>query len=318
MKRSSHKIARRVLSGFLAFFLLLLGCDLFLIAQAATVDGRARTLPSYAKESLAPVLEKDAFSEADYDFLYRQTGLGRIAVDELKGTMSASDLSKRLSEFQDALFFEGNLTHYAIADYICYHDKLVDGNGNIVKAPILSRKPGDVLITASTHTIGWAHGHAAIMLEGGMMLQSTSIGCPSQRLPQSTNEAGISYFNESANFLMLRLKDEVALRIAAEHAGELGIPEHATAEDVRVAIARLAEDRLEGIDYSLVVGVLTPKNQGETPRGTQCSHLVWQAFSYFGLDIDSDGGLVVTPQDIARCDLFDVVQVYGFDPETLW
>ena len=89
-------------------------------------------------------------------------------------------------------------------------------------------------------------------------------------------------------------------------------------EEARAEIAQTARERLYNVPYSLTVGFLSPKDQGETPQGTHCSHLVWQAYHYFGYDIDSDSGPLCTAQDIARSDLFEVVQVFGFDPVKLW
>lgn len=312
--KKPHRHLYRFLCVLLAFFLLLLGCDIFLLVENDLAEVRARTLPSYPMQPLTDVLGKDVFTEEDYDFLYRQTGLSRIAVSEFEHTMSKDDLSKTLSEFQAALFFEGERGHTVVVEGVCYHDVVLTKEGEPFSAPTVARKPGDVLVTSSTHTIGWAHGHAAIMLKNGDMLQSAAMGYPSQKLAQSNSVAGLCYFNESANFIVLRLKDEVAETLK----GAFGIPQDASCDDVRAAISDLAAERLVGIDYSLTVGVLSPKDQGERPTGTQCAHLVWQAFRYFGLDIDSDGGLVVTPRDIARSGLFDVVQVYGFDPLTLW
>lgn len=310
----SHKHARRFLYVLLGFFLFLLCCVIFLCVISGTVDNSSRRLPSYAQESLDAVLQKDEFSDGDYDFLYRQTGLGRIAVEELEHTMSRDALSDRLKEFQAALFFKGGIRHNTIVDGLCYHDLLIDEAGNTVTAPTMERKAGDVLVTSSTHTLGYAHGHAALMLRNNNMMQSTALGHPSERLSQSTETAGIGYFNQSTNFIMLRLKDEIALRLA----GSYGIPADATADEVRALIADEAERDLVGVDYSLTVGVFSSKDQGKTPASTHCSHLVWQAFKNFGLDIDGDGGLVVTPRDLTLSDLFDVIQVYGFDPIQLW
>lgn len=48
--------------------------------------------------------------------------------------------------------------------------------------------------------------------------------------------------------------------------------------------------------------------------GTQCAHLVWYAYRYFGYDLDSDGGFVVTPDDLYHSDLLELVQIYGIPP----
>ncbi len=52
----------------LLFFAALLGYDL--IAEYV-VDLSVRTVPSYAKEDLTPVLSKAEWTEEDYAYLYR-------------------------------------------------------------------------------------------------------------------------------------------------------------------------------------------------------------------------------------------------------
>ena len=86
----------------------------------------------------------------------------------------------------------------------------------------------------------------------------------------------------------------------------------------RKEIASWAGNNLRGIEYSLFTGFFNAKDQSSDPKTTHCSHLVWQAFKRFGYDIDSDGGPLVTCNDIARSELLEVVQVYGFDPDELW
>ena len=51
---------------------------------------------------------------------------------------------------------------------------------------------------------------------------------------------------------------------------------------------------------------------------TSCAHLVWEAYQSTGLDLDSDGGKIVTVKDLANSEYLDVVQVYGVDPEEIW
>ena len=271
-----------VLFGIIAFLALL--CAALLIADAA-VDASARVLPSYAREDIAQLLEQESWSESDYETLYLQTGLGRAALDEMK------DDPERILTFQDALFYDGDLAHEEVAD-TTKRDIFADTR---YRAPMVDLQDGDVLITSTCHSFGWRNGHAALVVNGtnGSLLESVSLGIPS-----TITAYGSDWFCYGTNFMVLRLKD--------------------AGEEARAEIAQTARERLYNVPYSLTVGFLSPKDQGETPQGTHCSHLVWQAYHYFGYDIDSDGGPLCTAQDIARSDLFEVVQVFGFDPVKLW
>ena len=271
-----------VLFGIIAFLALL--CAALLIADAA-VDASARVLPSYAREDIAQLLEQESWSESDYETLYLQTGLGRAALDEMK------DDPERILTFQDALFYDGDLAHEEVA-VTTKRDIFADTR---YRAPIVDLQDGDVLITSTCHSFGWRNGHAALVVNGanGSLLESVSLGIPS-----TITAYGSDWFCYGTNFMVLRLKD--------------------AGEEARTEIAQTARERLYNVPYSLTVGFLSPKDQGETPQGTHCSHLVWQAYHYFGYDIDSDGGPLCTAQDIARSDLFEVVQVFGFDPVKLW
>ena len=271
-----------VLFGIIAFLTLL--CAALLIADAA-IDASARVLPSYAREDIAQLLERESWSESDYETLYLQTGLGRAALDEMK------DDPERILTFQDALFYDGDLAHEEVA-VTTKRDIFADTR---YRAPMVDLQDGDVLITSTCHSFGWRNGHAALVVNGanGSLLESVSLGIPS-----TITAYGSDWFCYGTNFMVLRLKD--------------------AGEEARAEIAQTARERLYNVPYSLTVGFLSPKDQGETPQGTHCSHLVWQAYHYFGYDIDSDGGPLCTAQDISRSDLFEVVQVFGFDPVKLW
>ena len=45
---------------------------------------------------------------------------------------------------------------------------------------------------------------------------------------------------------------------------------------------------------------------------------VWYAYKKFGIDLDSTGGAVVKPRDIANSNQGEVVQAFGFDLDKLW
>lgn len=279
---------------------MLLGALVFVAALLISVmiadavcERSAHVTPSYPKEDITEIADKPEWTEEDIHFLYRQTGLGKTALLKMKSALVYSDgnpvpLSKRLQKFQEALYYEGEIEHELVAD-VSKRD-LMKG----FSAPVAPLEAGDILVNSSTHTLGFRNGHAAIVLdEYGTVLESLELGRDS-----AASNNGHLWFAESSNFMLLRLKD--------------------VDKATRAEIAKEARKNLTGIPYSIAVGVFSKKNQGTSPKSTHCSHLVWQAFKNAGYEIDSNGGIVVTPQDIARSPLFEVIQVYGFDPEKLW
>lgn len=281
--RRALRLTVRILLGFAAFLVVfILFAAAFLGVAEALADNSARRTPSYEKADISAVVSKESWTDEDYDFLYHQTGLGRPALDALKGTPDA------LFEFQEALFYEGEIAHEMAAG-TTPHDYLKD-----FIAPLAPLEDGDVLVSSSCHTFGWRNGHAALVVDGAekTILESVAPGYPSSL-------GSAEWFQEASNFLLLRLKNRSA--------------------EERAKIAETATERLLFVDYSILVGFFSqPKNQGDVPAATNCSHLVWQAFKYYGMDIDPDGGPVCTSRDIANSPYFEVVQVYGFDPDKLW
>ena len=299
-----HKILV-ALSVLLAFFIFVFACGLTVLIASATVDGGVRTLPTYEKVDISAVLSRDSstWNEDDFDLLEKQTGILSKAALE-KQVLSAGENS--LLYFQDALFYEGALLHTEVVPGLTYHDVLQGKDGEeFFEAPIVTPEAGDVIVTSSTHTVGYRHGHAALILSGGRMLQSVALGIKSRKQRQANRGSGLPWFSRSSNFILLRLK-----RLDGE-----SDEEYATR---RRAVADEGEAHLVDIPYSLTVGIFSKKDQGTSPTETQCAHLVWQAYKNCGFEIDSNGGALVTPRDIARSPLFEIVQVYGFDPSVGW
>lgn len=300
MKAKKRKHLKRFLSVSLAIFLVLGGGVLFLLVSSLTLDRHVRVCPSYPMEDLSAVAAKENFTEEDYAFLYRQTGLTKTAVDALQSSYGRN-FAERLEEFQRALFFRGEIGHEVIVSGVTYRDIFCDPETEEpFTAPIARLEAGDVLITSCTHTLGYRHGHAGLVLgDAKRILEAPALGQTSMISKDAV------WFRECANFMVLRLKRE---------AGE---SDEAYAAR-RKQIADDAEECLLDIPYSLTVGIFSKKNQGTTPRSTNCSHLVWQAYKNAGYEIDADGGPICTPRDISMSGCFDLVQVYGFDPIKLW
>ena len=295
MQKKLRMTARILLGFFAALVALILFAAMFLAIAESVVDNSAYIPPLRPKEDISELIYRDEWTEADLDVLYHQTGLKRPALEALKGNPS------KILSYQEALYREYVLGHEAAAfttphDYLKGYKTVRDGKEEIVFSliPIAPLEDGDVVVSSSCHTFGWRNGHAAIVIDAD---SGTILQCVGPGLKSSQGE--VSWFQYASNFMVLRLKDKT--------------PQE------RREIAAYAVNHLMDIEYSVLTGFFaSPKDQGENPQTTHCSHLVWQAYRYFGYDIDSDGGPVCTTRDIATCDLFEVVQVFGFDQDKLW
>lgn len=147
---------------------------------------------------------------------------------------------------------------------------------------------GDIVVSAMTHVVSWRLGHAMLVLNpNGQCLEAFTVGTVSEL-------SDISSFTSTSSFMILRPK----------------VP-----KETREAVAAFAKENLLGIRYSVFTGIFTKKNSA---RYTQCAHVVWYAYKQFGIDLDSTGGPIVTPKDVANSSKVEVVQIYGFNPEKLW
>lgn len=252
---------------------------LFLWKESA--EPAARWTPDYPKADLSAVLEKEELTSGDYALLFAQTGLSEVAVDALRETGG----TEKILRIQDAFFSEPEFS-CAPNSPISWEERT--GSAPDILAPL---EEGDILITLCSHTYGWRNGHAAIVVdaENGRTLEAVVLG-------QDSSIQTVEKWEGYPSFLVFRLGDVPA--------------------ETRAAAADYAREHLNGIPYSLTVGILSPKHP-QTER-THCSHLVWEAYRQFGFDLDSDGGLIVTPKDLANSPLLELKQVYGMDPQVLW
>lgn len=239
--------------------------------------------PDYELLPLDEILEKPELSADDYDLLYRQTGLTQTGIDRCLSTGSKG--KTRIKEIQKDYFGEHEVTNEWYAPLICT-DRI---NGYFTHAYL---ENGDIVVTSATHISGWRMGHAGLVVNGdsGKILQANAIG-------ETSKFSYITDFTSRVNFMILTVKDEYA---------ESG---------VKNSVAAYAAAELTGKIYDPTAGIFSNKNKVEK---TQCAHIVWYAWKQFGVDLDSNGGPVVTPKNIANSEYLELVQVFGFDPETLW
>ncbi len=289
----------------LAALIILIIIFTAIAAAEKTTEPMGYRLPDYDKTDITGILEKETLSQDDYKELFYQTGLGKTAIDEilgkdekLKEPLNQTKLDKRAIEeilkFQENFFTEYNVSRTKAA-VIVNHESLVDDEGKLVYGfDLAPYENGYVLVTKATYTLGWRHGHAGIITDASKQETLEAVLLGNNSMLQNINK-----WRCFPSFMMLKLKDA-----SRENLDE---------------IAEFAKDKLLNIPYGLSVGLFGSKNPLPAKiKATQCAHIVWYPFMQFGYDIDCDGGWLVTPKDIANSDLFEIVQIYGVDPEEIW
>ncbi len=256
-------------------------CSLYTILAIYT-NTHSHFTPSIAKENLDSIILKQNFSDSDYTTLFNQTGLTKPIIDELK---SEPDFKNKISLFQDNYLKKLPIKKIFLPP-VTIIDELSRDTGGFEIAPYQN---GYILLTKSTHTANWRHGHCAIIVDAsrGITLEALSPGT-------YTLEQPISKWRYCPTFKMYRLKN---------------IP-----QSTNDKIAKYALSNLKGLPYN----ILSDKSQGNIPYETHCSLLIWQAFKPFGFDLDATGGLFVSPENLAMSPYLELLQTYGFDPNEVW
>lgn len=282
-----------------------------LVLWTQSTETHVYTSPLAMPQPLDPYLQQQTFTEADYAFLCRQTGLFPPAIDALA---AQGDLTNLIS-YQKAYFC--NPSYLCEANTIISREERLTEPGGRICLPAL--EDGDILITFNCHVFGWRSGHAALVVdaERGLTLEARVLGTDSAIL-------SIGHWEEYPSFTVLRLKDTDTWQRAeiASYAREYlaGIPYRVTAGLFAVPAAASPPEGAFCPEETILPPELFPPaaesvaSQQFTvtpPSGTHCAHLVWYAFRFFGYDLDSDGGRIVTPRDIYDSSLLEPVQTYG-------
>ncbi len=232
--------------------------------------------PDYPKVDISPILEKDSLTDEDYKILYEQTGLTKIGID---GFLESGDTGEilRIQRY----FFED-------PDYYCHIFHFCVGMFKKSKGryPTAILKDGDIIVSPATYISFVELSHAAIVVnaEGGRIAEAYGYG-------SKLSTTSVAQFFIYPAFAILRPK-------AGPEAG--------------VAAAEYVKANMIGTEYDLLTGVFDEKAP-ETIKTTHCSHLPWYAYKKVGIDVDSNGGRIVTPRDILFSDELEVVQVFGMD-----
>lgn len=280
----------RLLAYIAAALALILAAMLFAQTVVAHRPGSSFA-PDYEQVDLSPVLAQDTLSDADYRLLLCQTGLGRPAVDRL---LAAGETGKAtLLTIQEQFFAPAEVDCAPMLGWYTREDRLKTADGEVVYAPYLADlQPGDIILTLSTHSLGWRHGHAGLVVETDQGIQTLECVV----LGSNSTIMGVGAWRRYSNYAVLRVKGLDA--------------------DERKACADYALSHLLDIPYHLSAGFIGPKapDPDSFYFGLHCSYLVWYAWNAMGYDLDSDGGRLATTYDLLHSDRLELVQIYGMDP----
>lgn len=229
-----------------------------------------------------PSYQRVVLTEAsDYETIFQQTGLGKTAVDKLLKESNFEAILKA----QDVFFAPVDVSCESLLGWFTREDRLVEAEGT----ELVDLQPGDIILTLSTHSLGWRHGHAALIID-----QNTTLECAV--LGQNSMKGNVNWWKDYSNYVVLRIT---------------GVTPEQQQQVVEYALGNLY-----GVPYHLSSGFIGPKApEPEDPQfGLHCSYLVWYAWNHFGYDTDSDGGRLVSCFDLLHSDAFEIVQIYGMDP----
>lgn len=237
--------------------------------------------PDYAMEDIEPTLQKDELLQSDYDFLYKQTGLSKLGIDSL----IESGQKRKILLIQEQFFEEQECYLKLFAPFTGYMRRSGKSAGAVAHTVL---ENGDILYSPSTFFSFVKLGHSALVSDGKSATIMQASGYSSPVMKVSSN----SFFSRPA-FIILRVNAD---------------------EKTRSEAAEYAEQNLLGIKYDLLAGIFGDKAP-DNLNSTHCSHLIWYSYKQLGIDIDSNGGKIVTPDDILYSDSVSIVQIFGIDPE---
>ncbi len=232
-------------------------------------------------EAYMKLVNGEELTENDYAVIFSQSGLGKPAVEALVE-------ENRLAEIEEyRSFYLQDKSYTCVRTAIfAHHEAITDAEGNKISNPDLATvENGDIIITLSIHSLGWRHGHAAIVTdaEKGETAQAVMVG-------EKSDFGSLGEWDEFPLVAVLRVRD--------------------IDEETQNQIADFVSDNMIGIPYGMSAGIIGGKNTEEIPFTTQCAHFVWYAYKVFGIELLSDGG-IITPKKLLHSEVLELVQVYG-------
>lgn len=227
------------------------------------------------------ILANEKLTDEDYEIIFEQSGLGKPAVDALLSENRISDIEY----YRDYYLKDKDFTCVRTAIF-AQHEAVTDGEGNQILNPDFANiENGDIIITLSIHSLGWRHGHAAIVTNA-----ETGETAQAVRVFEKSDFGTVWEWNDFPLVAVLRVKN--------------------IDESTQNQVVDFVKENMIGIPYALSAGVIGGRDTEADLFTTHCAHFVWYAYKCLGIDLDTDGGMV-TPKEILHSDKLEIVQVYG-------
>ena len=179
-----------------------------------------------------------------------------------------------------------NIADYPVTLFTLEERCVDDDHQQMVCHELNDIQNGDILITKSNHTLLYRHGHAGLVVdvEAGLVLEAIGYGTKSRLEP-------LEKWNYYPTVKVLRLKEKNETLISS--------------------LIDSALSNFLDINYNLLASKYNLKV-------THCSDIVWKVFNSIGIDLDSNGGWIVTPKDISQSPYLYEVKSFGFSPHRVW
>ena len=235
--------------------------------------------PNIEYNDVMEICKKEYLTEDDYLDIFNQTGVSPYATKKI----IEENRMSRLSQLNSMYLKKPEIKQ----KYLCFPITSMDYMVN-QRTPLVNIKNGDILINFDTYTLDWRHGHVGLVVdaENNKVLEHAVIG-------ETSYLCSLSSWSIQPKFVVLRFDDEEVVDKVVEY----------------------AKSELLNLKYSIFVGVFGNKDKSKSNDkfSSNCSHIIWQAFKKFDIDLDSNGGNIVTPKDIALSNELKVVQIYGIN-----
>lgn len=235
--------------------------------------------PDIEYKDVIEICKRENLTNDDYLEIFNQTGISPYAIKKI----IEENRINRLRQLNEMYLNKPKIKQ----KYLCFPITSMDYMVN-QRTPLVNIKNGDILINFDTYTLDWRHGHVGLVVdaENDKVLEHAVIG-------ETSYLCSLSSWSVQPKFVVLRFENEEIVNNVVEY----------------------AKSNLVDLKYSISVGLFDEKDKSNIDGkfSSNCSHIVWQAFKKFNVDLDSNGGNIVTPKDIALSNELKVVQIYGIN-----